>query len=162
MGYKLLYVPNLKPLKKQLRKNKGVKNSIKKVKSAADDIEDIKLEVERDKQKAEEVKRLCYKPNESTKFMRRIRQLGKMADVKIKSVNPKPIENIKFGEVEVKKFSVSFAFKGNIAKLGTLLRLIEKEEKVTFVTVPPLVPDASNTFNFELSPSTIMFSEESN
>ena len=117
-GYKVLYVPQLKPLKKQLKKNKGVERKIKKVQSAANDIDDIKLEVEEERQKAKEVKELCYKPNESTKFMRRIRKLGKMAGVRIKSVSPKPLKNIKFGEVTVKKFSVSFAFKGDIVRLS--------------------------------------------
>lgn len=159
VGYKILYAPNLKPLKKQLRKNKGVERSIKSVKSAANDIEDIKLRLEELRANAEKTKKLFYKPNEATKFMRRIRSLGKMAGVQIKTVNPKPIKPIKLGEISAKQFSVTFDFKGELAKLGTLLRLIEKEEKITFVELPPLIPDASNTFQIELSPSTIMLDE---
>ena len=60
----------------------------------------------------------------------------------------------------MKKFTVSFAFKGDLAKLGTLLRLIENEKKITFLKLPTLVPDASSTFSLELAPSTIMFSSE--
>jgi hypothetical protein len=67
---------------------------------------------------------------------------------------------MKMGEISVEKLPVSIYFTGDIVTLGTFLRLIEKEEKITFLSLPSLSPNASGQFELELTPTTILISDE--
>jgi Tfp pilus assembly protein PilO len=160
LGYKFLYAPQVGELEKQEKKTKRVEGSIKRVESAADNLEDLKLEIAEKKAAWKESQQLCYKKSEMTKFMRRVRELANLAGIPVKSINPQSISPLKLGEISVEKLPVSIYFTGDLVKLGTFLRLIEKEEKVTFVSLPNLTPNASGLFEIELIPTTILIPDE--
>jgi Tfp pilus assembly protein PilO len=160
LGYKFLYAPVTSELQKQERKTKRVEGQIKKVESAADNLDDLKLEIEEKKAEWKKAQKLCYKKSEMTKFLRRIRELAELAGIPVKSINPQSISPMKMGEISVEKLPVSIYFTGDIVTLGTFLRLIEKEEKITFLSLPSLSPNASGQFELELTPTTILISDE--
>ncbi len=147
---------------KQLKSNKGLVSSLKSFKNAANRLEDIKLEIEEQKKKWEESKKLCYKELEQTDFLRRIRELAVKSNINVKSINPLPEENIKIGVVDAKKFSVQFTYVGNLERLLTFMRLVELEPKVSFMPIPSLVPNASGTFDTTLTVSTILLPDDLN
>ena len=159
-GYKVLYAPKVGELAKQEKRTKGIEGQIKNLESAVENIEDIKLEIEETKNSLKKAKNLCYRKSEMTKFMRRVRELAKLADIPVKSVNPQTIVGLKLGEFAVEKLPVSIFFTGDLVRLGTFLRLVEKEEKITFLNLPTLVPNASGTFELELVPTTILIPDE--
>lgn len=159
-GYKVLYSPQTVLLKRQAKKTDRVKGEIKKLKSAVENLEDIKLEIEEKKNAWKKTQGLCYRKSRMTQFFKRIRELAKLAGIPVKSVNPQPITEIQFGEIKVEKLPVSIFFTGDLVKLGVFFRLIEKEEKITFLSLPSLRPNASGTFEMEISPTTILIPDE--
>eukprot|EP01156_Anaeramoeba_ignava_P003331 Anaeramoba_ignava/a221942_10.p2 GENE.a221942_10~~a221942_10.p2 ORF type:complete len:206 (+),score=36.36 a221942_10:264-881(+) len=159
-GYKALYAPNVGAIEKQLKKNKKIIKQIKSVESAVDNIEDIKLEIEEAQSKWKETKNLCYKSTEVTKFLRRVRHLGKISGIEMRNPTPQPKEELKLGEITLEKFPVSFYFSGDLLTLAKFIRNVEKEEKITFLSLPALTPNASGTFEMELSPTTIFLPME--
>lgn len=159
-GYKGLYAPKVAELLKEDKKIKGIEANIKKVQAAVDNIEDIKLDIEDKKSAFSKSVKLCYRKSEMTSFLRRVRELAAQAGIPIKSVNPQTMTKLTLGEATVEKFPVTFSFSGDLTQLGTFLRMIEKEEKITFVTMPNLKPNASGTFDLDLTPTTILIPDE--
>jgi Tfp pilus assembly protein PilO len=159
-GYKVLYAPKVTELLKEEKRVKGVQNQIKQVQAAVDNIEDIKLDIEDKKANFAKALKLCYRKSEMTSFLRRVRELAAQAGIPIKSVNPQPMTQLAVGETTVEKFPVTFSFSGDLIQLGTFLRLVEKEERLTFLTMPNLKPNASGTFDLELTPTTILIPDE--
>lgn len=158
-GYKTLYAPKVIELGKEVKKNQRIEGEIKSLESAVENLDDIKLDIEEKKGAWEKAQKLCYKKSEMTAFLRRIRELAQQSGLNIKTVNPQAITQIKAGEIIVEKFPVSFFFTGDLTLLGTFLRLIEKEEKITFISLPMLTPNASGTFEIDLTPTTILIPE---
>ncbi|EKD81672.1 MAG: hypothetical protein ACD_39C01696G0002 [uncultured bacterium] len=159
-GYKGLYAPKVAELLKEDKKIKGIEANIKKLQAAVDNIEDIKLDIEDKKSAFSKSVKLCYRKSEMTSFLRRVRELSSQAGIPVKSVNPQPLSELKLGEAAVEKFPVTFSFSGDLVQLGTFLRMIEKEEKLTFVSMPNLKPNASGTFDLELTPTTVLIPDE--
>jgi hypothetical protein len=95
-----------------------------------------------------------------TSFLRRVRELAAQAGIPLKSVKPLPLDPKTIGNVAAEKCTVTFGFSGNLVQLATFLRLVEKEEKITFLGMPTLAPNASGTFDVELSPTTILIPDE--
>lgn len=159
-GYKVLYSPQTLELFRQERRTKKVVGDVQRLESAVQNVEDIKLDIQEKKQAWEDAQKSCYKKSQMTKFLRRVRELAKIAGVPIKSVNPQTITKTKVGEISVEELPVSIYFTGDLVKLGTFLRLIEKEEKITYIELPNLMPNASGTFEVELTPTTILIPDE--
>ncbi len=159
-GYKVLYAPKTLELKKQLKRASGVEGQIKKLESAVENLEDIKLEIEEKKAAWKKAQGLCYRKSEITKFLRRIRELAQLAGIPVKSVNPQTIVPLQLGQISIEKLPVSIYFNGDLVKLGIFMRLLEKEEKITFLSLPNLSPNASGTFELELMPTTILIPDE--
>lgn len=159
-GYKALYSPKVIELAKEEKKVKSIETNIKKVKSAVENIEDIKLDIEDKKEKVTKAKSQLYRKSEMTKFLRRVRELATKAGIEIKSVNPQPIAPVNLGNITAEKLPVSFSFDGDMKKLGIFLRLIEKEEKLTFINLPNLTPNASGTFDIDLVPTTLLIPDD--
>ncbi|EKD84172.1 MAG: hypothetical protein ACD_39C00206G0001, partial [uncultured bacterium] len=106
-GYKGLYAPKAAEILKEEKKIKGIEANIKKVQSAVDNIEDIKLDIEDKKSKLSQAVKKCYRKSEMTSFLRRVRELATQAGIPIKSVNPQPLTQEKLGLATVEKFPVS-------------------------------------------------------
>ncbi len=155
-AFKGFYSPQKVLLDKQLKKNARIEKDINKVESAVKNIEDIKLEIEEQRAKWEKTQKLFYNKIEITKFLRRVKELGNKIGLKIRSVNPQPAEPLKIGEFSAEKLPVAFSFSGDLVTLGSFLRLVEKEEKLTFLTLPPLTPNASGLFEIELQPTAVV------
>lgn len=160
MGYKFLYAPKVLEIAKELKKNKGVEAEIKKVETAIENVEDIKLNIEDRKSKWVAAQKLCYRKSEMTSFLRRIRELAQKAGIEVKSVSPQPITPLQVGKVSVERFPVSFFYTGDLVKIGIFLRLLELEEKITFLSIPPLLPNASGAFEVEFVPTTILVPDQ--
>lgn len=156
MGYKFLYSPKVIELNKELKRNKGVEAEIQTVESAIENLEDIKLDIEDRKAKWETAQKLCYKKAEMTSFLKRVREIAQRAGINVKSVNPQTITPTQVGKVTVENFPVSFFYSGDLVQMGTFMRLLELEEKITFISIPPLAPNASGVFEVELTPTTIL------
>lgn len=156
LGHKFLYAPKTIELKKVDRNLKRIEREINGIESAVESIEDIKLDIAEKKAQLNKILKLCYKKSEMTSFLRKVRELARQAGVPVKSLNPKPIIPIKIGSIDAELFSVSFNFSGDIVQLGVFLRLLEKEEKITFNKMPNLKPNASGTFVLELTPTSIL------
>jgi Tfp pilus assembly protein PilO len=159
-GYKGLYAPKALELVKEDRKTKGIEASIRGVQDAVDNIEDIRLDIEDKKAALSKAIKLCYRKSEMTAFLRRVRELAAQAGIPVKSVNPQPLTQHPVAGTIIEKCPVSFTFSGDLVQLGIFLRLIEKEEKVSFVEMPTLSPNASGTFEIELKPTTILIPDE--
>lgn len=155
-GYKFAYSPKVVELGKELKKNQKIEADIKKVQSAVNNIEDIKLDIEEMKARFNKAKTMCYRKSDMTAFLRRVRELALKAGIEVKSVNPLPISPLSLGGMPAERFSVSFYYTGDLLKLGTFMRLVELEEKITFLNMPTLSPNASGTFEVELTPTTIL------
>ncbi len=156
MGYKFLYSPKVIELGKEIKKNQRVEADIKTVESAIENLEDIKLDIEDRKAKWEAAQKLCYKKAEMTSFLKRVREIAQKAGINVKSVNPQTITPTQVGKVTVENFPVSFFYSGDLVQMGTFMRLLELEEKITFISIPPLAPNASGVFEVELTPTTIL------
>lgn len=159
-GYKALYAPKVVELMKQEKKTKAVEGQIKALESAVENLEDIKLDIEEKKAAFKKSTELCYRKSEITRFLRRVRELAQLAGIPVKSVNPQTISPQNLGEITVEKLPVSIFFTGDLVTLGTFLRLVEKEEKITFLTLPSLMPNASGVFELELVPTTILIPDD--
>lgn len=160
MGYKFLYAPKTVELTKELRKNKNVESEIKTVESAVENLEEIKLDIAERRAKWAASHKLCYRKSEITSFLRRIREIAQKAGITVKSVNPQAITPMQIGKISIEKFPVTFYYTGNLAQLGTFLRLIELEDKITFMEIPPLSANASGVFELELTPTTILLPDQ--
>jgi Tfp pilus assembly protein PilO len=160
MGYKFLYAPKTIEIAKELKKSKGVADQIKKVETAIENIEDIKLNIEERKAKWTASQKLCYRKSEMTSFLRRVRELAQKAGIEVKSVNPQPISQMQVGQVSVEKFPVSFFYTGDLVTIATFLRLVELEEKISFLSIPHLLPNASGSFEVEFVPTTILVPDQ--
>lgn len=154
--YKFLYAPKALLLTKELKKNKAVQVEMKKFQNAANQLEDIKIDIEDKKKELNNIQKLCYKELERTQFLRRIRELAQQANLNIKSINPMPDQNLSIGPITAKKFSVNFNYLDNLHKLLTFMRLVELEEKICFMPVPSLSSSASGTFDTTVTVSTIL------
>ncbi len=155
-GYKGLYAPKVVELAKEDKKTKAIEAQIRDVQAAVDDRENILLDIEDKKGKLSKAIKFCYRKSEMTSFLRRVRELAAQAGIPIKSVKPLPLSAVSIGNVEAERCTVTFGFSGNLVQLATFLRLIEKEEKITFLNMPNLAPNASGTFEVELNPTTIL------
>ena len=154
--WKFLYSPKTVLINKELKKIKGLDAEMNKFKNAANQLEDIKIDIEEKKAQWANTQKLCYKELERTQFLRRVRELANMSGMKVKSVNPLPDETIKVGILDAKKFSVDFVYSGDLTKILTFMRYIELEPKICFMPVPSLMPNASGTFDTTLTVSTIL------
>ncbi|PKL48469.1 MAG: hypothetical protein CVV42_09280 [Candidatus Riflebacteria bacterium HGW-Riflebacteria-2] len=155
-GYKGLYAPKVLELKKEDRKTKAIESQINDVQAAVDNRENILLDIEDKKAQLGKAIKLCYRKSEMTSFLRRVRELATQAGIPIKSVKPLPLVPTPMGNIEAEKCTVTFGFSGNLLQLATFMRLVEKEQKITFLNMPNLTPNASGTFDVELSPTTIL------
>jgi len=160
MGYKFLYSPKVVELGKEIKRNKGVESQIQAVESAVENLEEIKLDIEERKAKWANALKVCYRKSEMTAFLRRVRELAQKAGITVKSVNPQAITPQQVGQISTEKFPVSFFYTGDLTQLSIFLRLVELEEKVTFISIPPLTPNASGLFEVELTPTTILVPDQ--
>lgn len=160
LGYKQLYAPKVVELNKELRKLKGLQGQLGQIQSASQNVDEISLNIEEQKLKFEKAKGLCYKKSEMTAFLRRIRELATHAKIDIKSINPQPLTKLMVGEIETEQLAVTFGFSGDLVKLGVFLRMLELEEKITFTNLPKLVPNNNGTFEFNISPVTVLISDD--
>ena len=158
--WKFGYQPKAALITKELKKNKGIERDMKNFKNAANQLEDIKLNIEEMKERWKTSQNLCYKEMERTDYLKRIRELATKADINVKSINPLPEEEIRIGVVPAKKFSVQFNYSGNLEHLLTFMRLIELEPKICFMPIPSLKPNASGTFEMPLKVTTILLPDE--
>ena len=154
--WKFLYSPKTVLINKELRKIKNLNADMNKFKDAANKLEDIKIDIEEKKAQWANTQKLCYKELERTQFLRKVRELANMSGMKVKSVNPLPDEPTKIGILDAKKFSVDFAYSGDLTRILTFMRYIELEPKICFMPVPSLMPNASGTFDTTLTVSTIL------
>lgn len=159
-AWKFGYSPKAVLIDKEMKKNKKLAGEMKSFKNAANQLEDIKLDIENKKKQWEESQKLCYKELERTVFLRRVRELANQAGLNVKSINPLPDENIKVSVIDAKKFSVQFNYSGDLTHLLTFMRFIELEPKVAFVPIPNIAPNASGTIDTVLTVSTILLPDK--
>ena len=159
-AWKFGYSPKAVLIDKEMKKNKKLAGEMKSFKNAANQLEDIKLDIEDKKKKWEESQKLCYKELERTVFLRRVREIANQAGLNVKSINPIPDENIKVSVIDAKKFSVQFNYSGDLTHLLTFMRFIELEPKVAFVPIPNIAPNASGTIDTLLTVSTILLPDK--
>ena len=155
-AWKFGYSPKAVLIDKELKKNKRLAGEMKRFKSAANQLEDIKLDIENKKKKWEENQKLCYKELERTTFLRRVREIANQSGMNVKSINPLPDEDIKISVIDAKKFSVQFSYTGDLTRLLTFMRFIELEPKISFMPIPNLMPNASGTIDIQITVSTIL------
>ena len=158
--WKFGYSPKAILIDKELKKNKRLAGEMKSFKSAANQLEDIKLDIEDKKKKWEENQKLCYKELERTVFLKRVREIANQAGINVKSINPLPDENIKISVIDAKKFSVQFAYTGDLTHLLTFMRFIELEPKITFMPIPNIMPNASGTLDIQITVSAILLPDK--
>lgn len=159
-GYKFLYAPQVKALTKISRQMKGTASEVRNLRQAIENIEDIKLDVAEKKANLEKSLKLCYKKSEVTNYLRRVRELAMQAGIPVKSINPRPPAPVKVGPISAEQIQVAFNFSGDLVQLGTFLRLIEKEQKITYCDLPNLKPNASGTFDLVLLPTAIFMPDD--
>ena len=159
LAYKFLYLPQKVVLAKELKKNKGVQDQIRGLESAVANIEEVKMEVNDLKKSWSEVETRCYKKEEAPLFLQDLRELGKQADVNFKSITPFPAIPKTFETLSYELYPVKVMFLGNFKQLGLLLRAFEKHPKVIAIDLPTLEPDASGTFKFDLTPTTVLLNQ---
>ena len=155
-AWKFGYSPKSIQIDKELKKNKRLASEMNSFKNAANQLEDIKLDIEDKKKKWEENQKLCYKELERTVFLKRVREIATQSGINVKSINPIPDENIRISVIDAKKFSVQFNYSGDLTHLLTFMRFIELEPKISFMSIPSLMPNASGTIDTVLTVSTIL------
>ena len=158
--WKFVYSPKTILIDKEQKKNKKLAGEMKNFKNAANQLEDIKLDIEEKKKKWEENQKLCYKELERTVFLRRVRELANQAGINVKSINPLQDQDIKIGVIDAKKFSVQFSYVGDLAHLLTLMRFVELEPKICFMPIPNIMPNASGTLDTQIIVSTILLPDK--
>jgi len=159
LGWKFLYSPKKVELEKELKKNKEVVAKIKDLDNAVSNSEEIKLQVAELKKARSEVEKICYQKAEAPMFLQSIRKLGKSAGIDIKSINPLPPITKTYETLTYEEYPVKISFSGNFRQLGIFLRTIETFDKLISVELPPLVPDASGSFKFDLTPTAVLLPE---
>ncbi len=160
VAWKFGYSPKAVLIDRELKKNKRLEGEMKSFKSAANQLEDIKLDIENKKKKWEENQKLCYKELERTTFLRRVREIANQSGMNVKSINPIPDEDIKISVIDAKKFSVQFNYTGDLTHLLTFMRYIELEPKISFVPIPNIAPNASGTLDTTITVSTILLPDK--
>ncbi len=160
IGWKFLYSPQVILLSKELKKNKGVEGEIRGLEEAVANKEQIQIEVNDFKKARENAVKICYKQSEASLFLQNLRQFGKQAKVEIKSITPQPKQERNFETVKFEEFPVRINFQGTFSQLGIFLRILEKQEKLIFLDLPPLAADASGTFKFDLTPTVFVLPED--
>ncbi|MDD3148703.1 MAG: type 4a pilus biogenesis protein PilO [Candidatus Riflebacteria bacterium] len=159
IGYKFLYAPKVIELTKEIKKKQRIEADIKTVESAIENLEDIKLDIEERKSKWSKAQQLCYRKADMTAFLRRVRELAQKAGINVKTVNPQVISPLQVGKISIENFPVSFFYTGDLVQMGIFMRLVEMEDKITFISIPPLTPNASGVFEVELAPTTLLIPE---
>jgi Tfp pilus assembly protein PilO len=159
-GWKFLYSPQQIILQKELKKNKGVEAQIKGLESAVANIEEIKIEVNDLRKSWSEVETLCYKKNEASMFIQDLRNIGRQANINLRSISPQPAIQKTFETLNYEIYPVRISFAGEYKQLGLFLRCLEKHPKIIFLDLPNLETDASGTFRFDLIPKTILLAEQ--
>ncbi len=156
LGWKFLYSPQQITLAKELKKNKGLQDQIATLEAAVADKNKIALEVNEHRKALAAAERMCYQKAESPLFLQDLRNLGKQAQLQIKSITPQPTVARNFETLTYEEFPVKIAFQGTFKQLGIFLRILEMHPKLIKVQLPPLTPDASGTFKFDLMPTAIV------
>jgi len=160
LGWKFGYAPVQTEIAKELKKNKGVQDQIKGLETAVANIEDIKIGVAEMRKKWDEVQALCYNKNEAHKFLQDLRQIGRDVGLDIKNITPQPTIQKTFDTLIYEEYPIKIAFSGSLAQLGIFLRKLEKHPRITFLELPPIIPDASGVLRLDLLPSTILLSDQ--
>ncbi|NLI75296.1 MAG: type 4a pilus biogenesis protein PilO [Candidatus Riflebacteria bacterium] len=160
IGWKFMYSPQVVLLTKELKKNKGIESQIQVLEEAVANKEQIQLEVNEFRKARENAVKICYKQSEASQFLQNLRQVGKLAKMEIKSISPQPKQERTFETVRYEEYPVKISFQGTFSQLGIFLRLLEKQEKLIFLDLPPLSADASGTFKFDLLPTVYVLPEE--
>ncbi|MBF0542904.1 MAG: type 4a pilus biogenesis protein PilO [Candidatus Riflebacteria bacterium] len=159
-GYKYLYSPQAVALIKERAKLTGIKGEITKLTSAMANSEELKVEVIELKRIRSEIELQCYKKTEASSFMQDLRTLGKKAGLEIRNLTPLPmVQKTYLEKMNYEEFPVKILFNGDFKQLGMFLCAIETFKKKITIDLPPLVPDASGTFKFELTPTCIVLPE---
>ena len=159
LAFRFGYSPQKTLLTKELKKHKGIVRDIQGLKNAVENIEEIKLEVTDLKKSWAIVEEKCYPKQNAPLFIQDIRQIAREADLSFRSLTPLPPVERKFETLTYEIYSVKVSFQGDLKQLGKFLRLLEKHKKLVYVELPDLQPDASGTFRFDLTPSTILISQ---
>ena len=87
--WKFLYSPKTVLINKELKKIKGLNAEMNKFKNAANQLEDIKIDIEEKKAQWANTQKLCYKELERTQFLRRVRELANMSGMKSDEISEK-------------------------------------------------------------------------
>lgn len=154
--YNFSYKPvKIKLLKKE-KEIKSIKSELSNLKSASSNKDEIELNIANQKKKFDNSTKLCYKKNEITSYLRHVREIATKSGIKVKSIIPKPQTPIQVGNISVEQLPVSFNFEGDLKNLGIFLRMIELEEKVTFIKLPKLIANKEGKFNLVLEPTIII------
>lgn len=156
LGWKFIYSPYQVTLTKELKKNKGIQDQINALEAAVADKDKIALEVNDYRKAMEAAEKMCYKKSEAPLFLQHLRNLGKQAQLEIKSITPQPMIQKSFETLTYEEFPVKITFQGTFSQLGIFLRILETQPKLIKVQLPPLAPDASGTFKFDLMPTAIV------
>lgn len=156
LSWKFLYSPQKVILEKERKKMKGLESQIKELESAVENIEDIKIEVNDLKRNRLVAEELCYSKSKAPQFLQDLRNLSKKAGLDIKSINPQPSVPRTFETITFEEYPVKISFTGDFKQLGTFLRIIESHNKIISISLPSLIPDASGTFKFDITPTAIL------
>ncbi|MBP7635756.1 type 4a pilus biogenesis protein PilO [Candidatus Ozemobacteraceae bacterium] len=160
--WKFLYAPQQVILEKERKRTKGVQDQIRELESAVANIEEIKIEVNDLKNDRLEAEELCYGKMRAPEFLQDLRRIAKQAGLELKSINPQPPVSKNFETITFEEYPVKISFSGDIKQLGIFLRLLETHKKVISISLPALVPDASGSFKFDISPTAVMLLEQQN
>lgn len=158
--WKFLYSPQKVILERERKKNKGIQDQIRELESAVANIEEIKLEVTDLKKDRLEAEELCYGKMRAPEFLQDLRRIAKQSGLDLKSINPQPPVSKNFETITFEEYPVKISFNGDLKQLGTFLRILETHKKIISISLPALVPDASGSFKFDISPTAIMLLEQ--
>lgn len=158
--YKFGYAPQSVLLAKQLKKNKEIQGNIGKLKNAADNLDTLVVEVAEIRKKTEEIGRICFRSMEAPLFLQMIRDTAKSVGLTIRQISPQPPVSKTFEGQEYQEYAVRVSFEGDLVRLGRFLRALERQQRIVTVELPPLKPDASGTFRFDLQPTTVLVPED--
>ncbi|HOT26800.1 MAG TPA: type 4a pilus biogenesis protein PilO [Candidatus Ozemobacteraceae bacterium] len=158
--WKFLYSPQKLLLEKERKKSKSIQDQIRELESAVANIEEIKIEVNDLKKDRLEAEELCYGKMRAPEFLQDLRRIAKQAGLELKSINPQPPVTRSFETITFEEYPVKISFNGDLKQLGIFLRILESHKKIISISLPPLVPDASGTFKFDISPTAVMLPEQ--